>query len=630
MSSDTSNVSINITGDSNDLRLILNSNSAHITQSTESGTESGTESITDNTIEVNTLTRLNNISLLNSSFDFTANGRNMAPLKCPIYTASSQGVDITNMFVSGTCYPVINTDPSYSNTFNQLLNFLSGKYSSTNKAVIDQVLSENFWGYAQHLLGSNSRNIFDTNSQLIVNNFDQYFVEAFENVCVCYSTPTYPCCVPSLNCDLFSTLGLSIGAYYNAGMGVASGIDPSFNQFALGSLDLSNMLISTTMHAINIFFPNVDLSDGVNATHTNYQDAILAMVDAICDNKFTTDKYGMPRWYLPANKVNLQERINLGKLHGNYEDYAILQQMSKRCIDSGWCSPNISFVDFIGSVYDVSGSDAGGERTALDVSGASPPLTVSVKAVYDNFDNIEFFGLTCLAASQFCYWEANGDYWSLTKNKPVNGTDISNHYFNKTITVTGPDLLQDQTSTVLTRQAGLYTDLLAGICCDGKSTVEATTSLNGSAYIKTICGIPNSLYENKLLSLPIADVGTVNDKSGNPVPLAPYLVYYALFSQIAGSLMSSNGNQIKWKYLLENVSKIFNSTDTSLHKISGHSAYNLTQESKVQILNRLMQLKNGIATSDNKYVTVPSTFSYSSLLDVSRGYIDVSSIKPSI
>ena len=63
-----------------------------------------------------------NIDII-APYQFVANGRQMAPLKCPIVASNGSG---TNMFKTGTCYPVINTSSDYSNLLAGIKSLLMG------------------------------------------------------------------------------------------------------------------------------------------------------------------------------------------------------------------------------------------------------------------------------------------------------------------------------------------------------------------------------------------------------------------------------------------------------------------------------------------------------------------------
>jgi hypothetical protein len=296
---------------------------------------------------------------------------------------------------------------------------------------------------------------------------------------------------------------------------------------------------------------------------------------------------------------------------GEYEDYALLQQYSKRCTGSDWCTPNDSFLDWEGCTYPVFNTTGGVERTATDVEASTLPQTVSVQNMLENFDYVQYLGLGCLVAETYCYWVLDSGtgvnaIYKLSATKPAQNLLIT--ITNDTVqrSITGPGLLQDQSGTVLTRLPGLYTQAASPrFCCENKAWISSLINLNGAAYIRNICGMQNSLYKNKALRLPITNVGTILDMCNNEMDLGPYLVLYGLFSETGITFYKSLYSPTDYTQLLEKSRQVYDKENTTLLQIQGKKVYDLMENPRCHQLNHINLLKNGIS-----YDPVPSTFVY--------------------
>ncbi len=350
-----------------------------------------------------------------------------------------------------------------------------------------------------------------------------------------------------------------------------------------------------------------------NPPNLTFQEALINLVEAICDNRFVTDKNGMPRWYLPETDVKLSKRFKLKKLSGNKEDYNLLQQHTKRCLESDWCNPNDPFIDWAGCVYPTRSdiSNIGVTRTAHDVSTSSLPLTVPILDVFERFDYMYYFMHICALAEDYCYWhktDTSGNVYELSANKPLNNIKINNIYLDTEVEITGPSLLQDQSGSSITRIPGNISSITtARTCCENKMWIGAMSNLEVTATLRNICGMQNALYQNKRLDIPIHDIGTISDLCNNKMSLAPWLVLFGTFIFEYNEFLTAlgaNGAHATQKYVEEVIQPIYNN-DPSLNTIRGKNVKELMKDLIPHTHNNLSLLKNGLS-----YDPVPSTFTY--------------------
>lgn len=644
MGSDSSGIHISASGPGSSINAIFHSPSASIVETDMSAnTDLIAAAVTEATLDASNsaASAAASLAAMNTPFVHVANGRQMAPLKCPIVASNGSG---TNMFKTGTCYPVINTSSDYSNFLAGIKSLLMGNGFDTSAQIL---ASKSTYKTFMDIDKFSQKNIGlsgEINSDEIINRFDSFYDFAFDSACTCYSGPCYCCCLPSINCSFLSSYCGAIAAYYNGGIGDASGYSDTFNSFFIINADanyvgqrmnISGILIDSKNGLKGVysgFFPTLDFSAGITVEPgvETIQQGYIKLVEAICDNEFKVDVNGMPRYYLPANPVNIQERVRSGKLKGKYEDYAVLQNFTERCTGSSWCTPNDAFLDWGGCVYPMDSSMGGTTRTVEDVSKSTLPQLVSVKSILKSFDNVCYLLEACMTASIFCYWKHKSGtgrdaIYELSPVKPAQNLQIHNLGLDMSVNITGPDLLQDQPGVGenLTRLPGIYYDMASPrLCCEGKMWIFAGTSRDVTAYLRNICGMQNSVYENKQLDIPIADVGFVKDMCGNPTNLGPQLVGYGLFAQGGGSLANifyyngqsnwmpmegvANGLYPDFVAEVNLVQELYNKTKKdTFNKIQGHNVYDLMKAEKAQILNHVNLLENGIS-----YDPVPSTFVY--------------------
>jgi len=551
-----------------------------------------------------------------------------ALLKCPL--VSGEFLDTVKQ---ASCYPVVYNDADYVQRVGQLQRFL--KPGGLTSADASGLAVEHF-NFFMHLITWNS-----ATSGNSVADYDDYYKSAIEQVCACYSGPSYTCCQQSINCQYFGVQAMMQGLYDRLGLGDPGGIpvagslnNPFYviNSSTSNTTNISEYNIGTLMTtAVQGFFPELDLSaikwnnGEFNADKiqkdTKVADELIKYVVAFFDNEFMVDNNGVPRWHLPLKPLNVAERINLGKLHGKLTDYSVLANSAKTCWQNAWCNPNTGFLDFNGCVYPLEISEISGKterpRTVNDVSNTNLPNFVTAKSVLERFDYCTPAVMAAGAAETYCYWvetgntdENNRPTYKFSNTRPDNTNPTMVGITGKKMAITGPGTLQDQLTPNLTRLPSPYTDWLQAACCLGKEFIDATRSPIARANIESVCGITDQYLKFETL-----DITVTKDNIEVPTTMpntylsgTMYFLLGCVFSPFANFFASQLGGvnsavvtEIeKWYKLMHTGQGV----GDVIHYIQGKNAKQVIKDSQIFAYSKAKQLDQG--TSHNTVGTIPA------------------------